>query len=69
MSMDSIQKALDSINRIIFKLCVTFILIVFLLCAVIIYKDYKAYDYDEYPSATIENTNVSGDNNEIGDDE
>lgn len=69
MSSENIQKALDSINKVILKICVTFAIAIFIVVvgfsSVIIYNTHKSYDYD-YPD--MNNTAISGDYNEIGDE-
>lgn len=68
MSSENIQKALDSINQMIFKICLAFVIAVAIVTAgfsvVIMYNTHKTYDY-EYEVPDIDNMNISGNNNKL----
>lgn len=63
MAHDAIQVALDSINKIVFKICITSIIIILIIvtgfCSILIYNTSKSYDYEGYPDTDIVNTNTS----------
>jgi len=62
MPIDAMQKALDSINKIIFKICVTVIIVILIVVtgfsSVLMYNTSKSYEYD-FPDTDIINTNTS----------
>lgn len=71
-AINSMEKAIQGIEKIIAKICIAFVVSVTIISicfsSVLIYKDYKAYDY-EYEVPDFENVNINGDSNSYGKDD
>ena len=63
MSNEAIQTALDSINKVIFKICITSVIVILIIVtgfsSILIYNTAKTYDYEGYPETEINNNSSS----------
>lgn len=65
---ESNRNNMQSMKKVIIMICVTFLISNLIIALTIVYKDYKAYDY-EYETPEFENVNINGDSNNYGKDD